>query len=171
VSDGWHEFYFMIGSTAGALIGLVFVVITLTASFDPRRMELAAKVYITPVVVHFVSVMFAGAVALVPELPTSFLGALLLIPSAAGLSYIGVVIRRFFGPLPNQPHWTDPIFYAALPSLAYLAMGAAAILFFAGNEIAPAFLASGTLSLLFIGVRDAWDVAFWVSTHPEPKDH
>ena len=42
MSDGWHEFYFLVGSSAGALIGLLFVVITLTANYDPSRAETGA---------------------------------------------------------------------------------------------------------------------------------
>jgi hypothetical protein len=34
--QGWDTFFFLIGSSAGALIGLMFVVITLTAGHEPR---------------------------------------------------------------------------------------------------------------------------------------
>jgi hypothetical protein len=29
--------------------------------------------------------------------------------------------------------------------------------------------AAGALTLLFVGIRDAWDVALWISTHPDGK--
>jgi hypothetical protein len=166
VSEGWHEFYFMIGTTAGALIGLLFVVITLTANIEPGRAALGLRAYATPTVVHFASVLFVSAIALIPELSTRVAGSLLLIPCAGGLTYAGIVIRRFMGRLPSPPHWTDPIFYAVLPTLGYLALTAAAVAFIGGSAIARDVLATGALVLLFLGIRDAWDLASWLSTHP-----
>jgi hypothetical protein len=34
--DGWDNFYIIIGSTAGALVGVMFVVATLSAGLDER---------------------------------------------------------------------------------------------------------------------------------------
>jgi hypothetical protein len=167
MSDGWQEFYFLVGSSAGALIGLLFVVITLTANYDPSRAETGARVYVTPTVVHFASVLFVSAVALVPGLPANILGIFVLIPSAGGLFYVAVVIKRFFGRLPDEPHWSDPIFYAALPAVGYTTLAVAGVSFITGHAIAPDALALGVLGLLFTGIRDAWDVALWVSTHPD----
>jgi hypothetical protein len=167
MSEGWHEFYFMIGSSAGALIGLLFVVITLTANFEPGRAEAGARVYVTPIVVHFASVLFISALSLVPELSVPVFGMLVLPPALGGLFYVGVIIRRFFGPLPTPPHWTDPIFYAAFPAVSYLALTSAAAAFLLGWAYAPAMLAAGVVALLFIGIRDAWDLALWLSTHPD----
>src|SRR5881394_2364850 len=87
------------------------------------------------------------------------------------LSYVGVIIRRFFGPLPSRPHWTDPIFYAAFPAAGYLALIVAGGAVLLEWDHAPTVLAIGALTLLFLGIRDAWDLALWLSTHADRQDH
>jgi hypothetical protein len=37
--EGWSEYFFMIGSSAAALIGLMFVVVTLTAGHQSDQVE------------------------------------------------------------------------------------------------------------------------------------
>lgn len=51
--DGWDNFYIIVGSTSGALVGVMFVVATLSAGLEQRRITRGAQVYITPVVFHF----------------------------------------------------------------------------------------------------------------------
>jgi hypothetical protein len=85
VSETWHEFYFMVGSSAGALIGLLFVVVTLAGNFERGRAESGARIYVTPTVVHFASVLFLSAISLVPEPAPVVFGLLLLVPSLGGL--------------------------------------------------------------------------------------
>ena len=49
VLQGWDNFYYLIGSAAAGLIGLLFVVMTLTAGRDRSRIVRAALViYMTP---------------------------------------------------------------------------------------------------------------------------
>ena len=42
--QGWESFYLLIGGAAGALIGLLFVVITLTAELNPAETTVGSKV-------------------------------------------------------------------------------------------------------------------------------
>ncbi len=44
--SGWDNFYLLVGSAAGALIGLLFIVVTLTANMDARMRPRGAKVYL-----------------------------------------------------------------------------------------------------------------------------
>ena len=54
VLEGWKNFYVIVGSSAGALIGLQFVVITLIATKPIVRVDaLAGGAFATPSVVHF----------------------------------------------------------------------------------------------------------------------
>jgi hypothetical protein len=51
---GWENFYVIVGSSAGALIGLQFVVITLIAVFPiVKDVERASSAFATPTIVHF----------------------------------------------------------------------------------------------------------------------
>src|SRR5438105_3816031 len=49
----WDSFYVIVGSAAGALIGLQFVVVTLIAERPRLRVEEAGAAFATPTIVHF----------------------------------------------------------------------------------------------------------------------
>src|SRR5438093_2854322 len=49
----WDSFYVIVGSAAGALIGLQFVVLTLIAERPPLRAADAGAAFATPTIVHF----------------------------------------------------------------------------------------------------------------------
>src|ERR1700740_3153229 len=48
VFQGWDNFYFMVGSAAAGLIGLLFVVVTLTAGFDRDQAQRGQALYMNP---------------------------------------------------------------------------------------------------------------------------
>ena len=66
--DGWANFYVIVGSSAGALIGLQFVVITLIADmpFAPNVAQ-AGDAFATPSVIHFCVALFLSALASAPS--------------------------------------------------------------------------------------------------------
>jgi len=61
--SGWENFFVIMGSSAGALIGLQFVVITLVAAM-PRKsgQEQAVGAYATRTIVHFGTVLLLSPV-------------------------------------------------------------------------------------------------------------
>jgi hypothetical protein len=84
---GWENFYVIVGSSAGALIGLQFVVMALVADL-PRSQSgaQAGNAFATPNVVHFGAVLLLAAVVCAPwrgvDIPGVVFGIL-------GLSGIG----------------------------------------------------------------------------------
>ena len=62
----WESFYVIVGSSAGALIGLQFVVLTLIAERPHARMAEASAAFSTPSVVHFGVVLLLSAVGSIP---------------------------------------------------------------------------------------------------------
>src|SRR3989449_8147353 len=65
--EGWENFYVIVGSSAGALIGLQFVVITLIASRPIGQVEAqAGSAFTTPSVVHFGLVLLLSAIVSAP---------------------------------------------------------------------------------------------------------
>jgi hypothetical protein len=64
---GWENFYVIVGSSAGALIGLQFVVMTLIAGRSVARGEAqAGDAFSTPRVVHFGVVLLLSAIITAP---------------------------------------------------------------------------------------------------------
>ena len=62
----WDSFYVIVGSAAGGLIGLQFVVLTLIAAKPPPRAEEAGAAFATPTIVHFGTVLFLSAALRAP---------------------------------------------------------------------------------------------------------
>jgi hypothetical protein len=82
---GWENFYVIVGSCAGALIGLQFVVITLIAD-RPITPDLAqaSDAFATPTVVHFGTVLLLSAAL---NAPWHGIGGLIYLPWHIRLSY------------------------------------------------------------------------------------
>jgi len=62
----WGSFYAIVGSSAGALIGLQFVVATLVAARPALRVAAAGAAFATPTIVHFGTALFLSALLQVP---------------------------------------------------------------------------------------------------------
>ena len=64
--DAWDSFYVILGSAAGALIGLQFVVVTLVAERPLLRVAEAGAAFATPTIVHFSAVLLVSALNCAP---------------------------------------------------------------------------------------------------------
>ena len=62
----WDSFYVIVGSAAGALIGLQFVVMTLIAERPPIRAAEAGAAFGTPTIVHFATALLLSALLRAP---------------------------------------------------------------------------------------------------------
>jgi hypothetical protein len=62
----WDSFYVIVGSAAGALIGLQFVVMTLIAERPPLRAADAGAAFATPTIVHFGVALLLSALLRAP---------------------------------------------------------------------------------------------------------
>ncbi len=75
----WDSFYVIVGSAAGALIGLQFVVMTLVAARPLSRMAEAGAAFATPTIIHFGTALLLSALLRVPWqsiIPAAAFGAL-----------------------------------------------------------------------------------------------
>src|SRR5262245_48976758 len=120
---GWENFYVIVGSSAGALIGLQFVVITLIADTPiARAAAQASGAFATPSVVHFAVVLFLSAVV---SAPWSRLTPVEVLWGLMGLGGIGcaiIVARRLRTQTAYQPVLEDRLFHVFLPLAAYGAL-------------------------------------------------
>jgi len=57
----WDSFYVIVGTAAGALIGLQFVVMTLIADRPPLRTAEAGAAFASPTIVHFGTALLLSA--------------------------------------------------------------------------------------------------------------
>jgi hypothetical protein len=64
--SAWESFYIIVGSSAGALTGLQFVMIALIADSQRRSSLAEINAFGTPTVVHFCSALGVAAILSAP---------------------------------------------------------------------------------------------------------
>ncbi len=155
---GWQNFYVIVGSSAGALIGLQFVTLSLISSLPGRRgNSQTGSAFATPTIIHFCAVLAIGACICAPwdgpgtaAIPWGGLGF-------TGLIYAIVVTRKVRGQELYRPEFEDWLFHSILPIAAYALVAGSACLALAYAREALFILAAAVLLLLFIGIHNAWD--------------
>jgi len=175
--SGWENFYVIVGSSAGALIGLQFVVITLIADFPVLKdAERAGSAFATPTIVHFGAVLLVAAISCAPWPGIGPAAAVLGVLGLCGFAYTAIVTRRTRRQTAYRPVFEDWLFHVLLPFVAYATLAVAS--FAARSETRPALfgIAAAALLLLFIGIHNAWDaVTYHVFTmkreHDESRPH
>jgi hypothetical protein len=167
---GWENFYVIVGSAAGGLTGLTFVVIALVRDAliqsSPGFRPTGLGAFVTPTIVHFSGLLGLAAFLSMPHQSVLSLSAGFAIAGLAGMSYGGFIAANMRGhggeyiPVPEDWIWN-----VILPTLVYgcfMIMAAAIWRRPAQTLYCVAVLC---LLLLFIGIRNAWDIAVWMSTH------
>jgi hypothetical protein len=168
--SGWDNFYVIVGSAAGGLTGLTFVVIALVR--DARRVNpLGLRAFVSPTMVHFGGVLALAAYMSMPHQHVATLSAGLLLGGLAGVAYgvrTAVLLQRSVagGYVPVREDW---VWNVVLPSLSYAGIAALGILIWHRTEQSLFAVAALALLLLFIGIRNAWDIAVWMTTQKGPE--
>jgi hypothetical protein len=153
----WRDFYVMIGTASGAIVGAAFIVVTLVSNLEKRT--LGMRGFITPIAVHLGSVLVGSAILTVPTLTPVSLAILLGAGGAVGTLYTIVIATRIWH---MRLDLDDRAFYIVLPIMAYATMATAAIMAVTQNEPTFETLAVALVALLIIGMRNAWDMASFV---------
>src|SRR5712692_5234462 len=148
----WTTFYVIVGSAAGALIGLQFVVITLIAERPPLRAPEAGAAFATPSVVHFAVVLLLSAIVSIPWHGIGTVSVVWGLVGVSGIVYAVVVARRMRVQTVYRPVFEDWLFHVLLPFAAYAMLGGSA--YVARSHARPALFLVGaaTLLLLFVGI-------------------
>jgi hypothetical protein len=168
----WQNFYVIIGSSAGALTGLMFVVITLIAGARMRRSSGSVAAFGTPTVVHFCVALLVAAILSAPWQALWNAGLLLGLSGLGGVTYAVIVVRRARRQTDYQPVLEDWLFHTVFPLISYTALVVAAILLPGYPTLALYVIGAVTVLLLFIGIHNAWDTITFVAielSRPENK--
>ncbi|HTV09744.1 MAG TPA: hypothetical protein VMD97_11940 [Candidatus Aquilonibacter sp.] len=159
----WQNFYVILGSAAGALIGLQFVVMALIADMPMQGEESqAVTAFSTPSIVHFGVVLLVGAAM---EMPWHGLHPLTVVWGVVGLGGLGYTAFtgwRLRTQTSYKPVAEDWIFRVVLPAAIYIALAAAWWVSWLDEGAALFQVAFVVLALLFIGIHHAWDNATYL---------
>ncbi len=155
---GWVNFYVIAGSSAGALIGLQFVVMTLLTDMPFKDgVAQAGHAFATPTIVHFSAVLLLAAILSAPWHGVGGAAVVWGLLGVFGVFYQFIVLRRMRLQSVYNPEFEDWLFHVLLPFAAYTVVTASACV--ARSYARPALfsIAAAVLLLLFIGIHNAWD--------------
>jgi hypothetical protein len=156
--DGWENFYVIVGSSAGALIGLQFVVLALIAEMPTARADAqAGDAFSTPSVVHFGVVLLLSAVVSAPWYGIGAVALLWGLVGLGGIAYALIVARRMRVQTAYKPVFEDWLFHVLLPFAAYAMLAGSAFAAYSHARTALFIVGAAALLLLFVGIHNAWD--------------
>jgi hypothetical protein len=169
ILTAWSSFYVMTGSSAAALIGLMFVVISLVRGWEMQTSQDGISTFSTPTVMHFGAVLLISAVLSAPWHALVYAGVSVAVVGFFGLGYVfrvGFRTKRYLDYRADLDDWT---WYIVLPFAAYgvIALGGVALWLFTTKALFA--IGGGVVLLLLIGIRNAWDVVtFLAARGPTP---
>jgi len=159
----WANFYVMTGSSAAALTGLMFIVITLLTGREREEgTHDATAAFTTPTVMHFAAVLLVSAVLLAPwrSLAHPAVAAVLIgLYGIVNILRAVHIARRLTIYTADLEDWT---WYTVLPFVAYGAISAGGIALATVPMQALFILAGAVVLLIFVAIRNAWDIVTYV---------
>ncbi|MBV9278399.1 MAG: hypothetical protein JOZ97_09195 [Candidatus Eremiobacteraeota bacterium] len=166
----WSNFYVMVGSSAAALTGLMFVVITLISQIErTEASEEGLAAFGTPTVLHFCAPLFIAAIL---SAPWGSLGPIVILLAVVGLFGFAFIVRAMLRTtnIAYTPDLSDWIWYMLCPLIAYAVIltGAVGLLFFA--KTALFLIAAAAVALMFLGIRNAWDTVTYLGVLNVERD-
>lgn len=165
----WSNFYVMIGSSAAALTGLMFVVISVVTGNERRSTHDGMSTFSTPIVVHFCAALLISAFLNAPWRSLLPPAVLLGLVALYGIAYVLVLMNRARRLVTYTPDLEDWAWYSFAPCVAYGAVLAGAIFLPTAAADALFALAGGAVLLILLGIRNAWDVVTFL-TIDEPDN-
>ncbi|HET6275716.1 MAG TPA: hypothetical protein VFE16_07280 [Candidatus Cybelea sp.] len=164
----WSGFYTMVGSAAAALTGLMFVVIGLVMGWTRhRRSQDGLSVFSTPTVVHFGATLLVATILLAPWRSVAPPAVLVVLTGALGVGYMLRLIYRTRNLASYRADLDDWAWYNILPFVAYGALCIGGVWALTSIERSLFVVAGAAVLLMFIGIRNAWDIVTFIAVSEE----
>ena len=172
--SGWENFYVIVGSTAGGLTGLTFVVIALMSDLTRGVRPAGVGTYVTPTIVHFGGVLALAAFLSMPHPSVAALSGCFALAGIAGVIYggfLGAALHRQRHSTLYKPVLEDWIWNVIVPTVVYAGLIVVAALIWRAPKPALYVVAALSLTMLFIGIHNAWDLAVWMTVNRPRADN
>jgi hypothetical protein len=153
--EGWSDFYTLIGATAGTLIGLIFVVVSLGADHAKAGDEHRTRIGVTPTLVHFAALLLCALAMLAPLSNTARAVALGLI-GCAGLAYLFNLALLASKRIKAEER--DTLWFGLLPMAAYTGFLIAGAAWALAASFAPEIGALASVVLLVAALHNSWEM-------------
>ncbi len=160
----WQNLYVIVGSSASALTGLVFIVITIVnGGSQNRRSHEGTAAYTTPTIVHFGAALFTAAVLSVPWPALRYAAVILALCGLYGIAYVWRTAYRIQKMSAYDADIEDWLCHTFVPLLAYGALFAGAVALWFGAALAMFAFAFTVVALIFTGIHNAWDIVVFLA--------
>jgi hypothetical protein len=157
--EQWANFCVITSAAAATLLGLLFVVIALAAERRLKYKTPHIRIYLTPAVIYFSSVLLMGALLTIPNQTPLTAVICICLEGAAGLGYSGsLAIRRGAGSAFYETR-SDLFPYVLFPFAAYALMVGGGLVLLRMPQIGLDLVAAGMLVLLAVAIRNSWSIA------------
>lgn len=154
----------MVGTASATLIGLMFIAVSLGADLPAATDESGITVFVTPMLIHFGSVLAISAVMLIPTFRLMGLGIALMVIGAV-FTFYSLWIRRLFVSHPSSPNYSrsDWKWYVYFPIIGDVLVILTGIWLLSGSLDSFDLLAVALAVLLVVSVRNTWDLMMWIA--------
>jgi hypothetical protein len=158
--DSWWNFFYLCGSAAATLTGLMFIAVPLASALIRKDNLAQVNVFLSPIYFHFLHVFFLCGMAAVPGANPSLTGVAALVSALwrlAGMPKHCSVLRAEAKREEAEIDLSDWVLLVVLPTIIYVSLIAAGIGFLSGKAWAIPILAASCFALLLGAARGAWD--------------
>jgi hypothetical protein len=165
----WESYYVIVGTSAAALTGLQFVVMALVADTPGLGSADSVDAFGTPTIVHFSISLFVAALLSAPWASTTPVLWILIGAGIVGTVYTLIVLRRARQQTGYVPVFEDWLWHGILPMVSYGALMAGGAILHLHPEVALFLVAAVTITLIYIGIHNAWDSVAYIAVQRRPK--
>jgi hypothetical protein len=162
--EGWGDYFFMVGSSAAALIGLMFVVVTLTAGRNRADVERGKHLYTSPIVWQLAVILTICGMAIMPSMAPKLFGAAVGCLALLGIA-MGVRSALGIGRRPSAPDSAgfDLFWYGAAPAIVYAGLLVGAVAMLNGARWATTVIGADVMALLLVSIHAEWDLVTFLA--------
>jgi hypothetical protein len=156
--EGWHDFYHVIGDAAAALMGLLFVSLSLNANVITRKANADLRILAGQTFTSFICLIMFALLFLIPRQGPMGLGLPML---GIDLIVLYVTGRRFLETQRNRPRLWGRGSLAlrfAIPAICFVTILIIAVTVLVGMTGGLFWFVPVTIMLLWDASLNAWDL-------------
>lgn len=161
----WQTFYFTCGGASAALIGLMFVALSLGMPLLTSATPHDIKTFTSPSVYYFMAVLLLSGAMLIPQYSPPVLGLLLLAGGIlAVVQILPFVVRLVRTALRNKDfNLGDWLLQVIIPAANLFLLFAAATCFLT-DQWSWGFMCLWATTMLFlvVGIANTWSLVIWI---------
>jgi len=161
----WTQFYATIGTAAAALLGLLFVVVSINVSVALGPEESVARPLTEQAFQNYLTVMLVAFLALFPGITTTTFGMVAFITSAAASVWVTVRFYQTLALHMTRGSWVYSLRRHVSSLIGFAILLVSAFRMALGWGTSYNWFAASTLILLFSATQASWGLLKRIAAH------